>query len=113
LDLSPYLPSDLRHIESQLFEAEISAIQTADQPILLEARSPADEARDALRWIKSLVVRKNVPLSSCMIFTPNPTVYHPLLRACANVFGIPIRFTQDEPLSNSPAITALLNLITA
>lgn len=112
LDLFPYLPPDLRHIESQLFEAEISAIQTTDQPILLEARSPADEAREALRWIKRLVVRKNVPLSSCMIFTPNPTVYHPLLRAYATEYGIPIRFTQDEPLSNSPAITALLNLIT-
>ena len=78
---------------------------------MLEARSPADEAREVLRWIKKLVVRENVPLASCAIFTPNPSTYHPLLRAAADEFGIPIHFTLDEPLENSPAITSLINLL--
>ena len=94
-----------------MFEAEDDTIQNASEPILLEARSPGDEAREALRWIKSLVIRKNVPLANCMIFTPNPATYHPLLRSYADEYGIPIRFTQDEPLSKSPAITAVMNLL--
>ena len=109
LDYSPYLPADLLFIENQLFETEVGAIRSSSHSILLEARSPADEAREALRWIKKLVVRENVPLSSCMIFTPNPTVYHPLLKSSAKEYGIPIRFTQTEPLGNSPAITARMN----
>jgi hypothetical protein len=111
LNNPPFLPADLLHIEQNLFESSGSVIQPAMKPILLEARSPSDEAREALRWIKRLVIREGIPLSSCMIFTPNPSVYHPQLKACAEEFGIPIRFTQDEPLSESPAITALLNLL--
>lgn len=111
LNNPPFLPADLLHIEQNLFESSGSVTQPTIKPILLEARSPADETREALRWIKRLVIREGIPLSSCMIFTPNPTVYHPQLKACAEEFGIPIRFTQDEPLSESPAITALLNLL--
>lgn len=108
---SPYLTPSLLHIESQLFETKIGTEEKSDQPILLEVHSPADEVREVLRWIKSLIVRNKISLSSCMIFTPNPKVYNPLLRVYATEYGIPIHFTQDEPLSNSPAITAIVNLI--
>jgi ATP-dependent helicase/DNAse subunit B len=106
----PHLPPVIAHIESQLLEISSSENSTA-QPILLEARSPAEEAREALRWIKRLVVRSGILLSQCALFTPDPAIYHPFLRAAAAEFGIPLRFTRSEPLDQSPAILALLNLL--
>lgn len=111
LENQPYLPTDIAHLESHLFDADLSSIHPSGNLTLLEARTTADEAREALRWIKRLVVRKNIALSNCMIFTPNPATYHPLLRLSAEEFGIPIRFTLDESLESSPAFTALANLL--
>jgi ATP-dependent helicase/nuclease subunit B len=112
LDASPHLPADLGHIERHLFEATASKVQAKEGLLLLEARSPAEEAREALRWIKKIVIRQHLSLASCVIFTPDPAIYHPLLRSIAEEFGMPIRFTLDEKLENSPAITALLKLLT-
>lgn len=111
LEESPHLPSILQHMERHLFDAQALSPVSVDRHIFLEARSPAEEARETLRWIKQLVVRENIPLNACAIFTPNPEVYHPLLRASAGEFGIPIHFTLDEPLENSSAITSLMNLL--
>jgi hypothetical protein len=52
LDRALSLPPDLLHTESQLFETENGDVRSASRPLLLEARSPADEAREALRWIR-------------------------------------------------------------
>ncbi|MAT43650.1 MAG: hypothetical protein CL609_15035 [Anaerolineaceae bacterium] len=108
---SIYLPDEIRHIEKHIFNQEIPSVMSVAQPILMETRSPADEVREALRWIKKLVIRKKLPLKSCIIFTPNPSVYHPLLRLYADEFGIPVTFTLDESLEKSPAISALINLL--
>ncbi len=112
LEPSSHLPADLDFIEHHLFEATAPETQAKEGLLLLEARSPAEEAREALRWIKKLVIRQQVSLASCGVFTPDPGVYHPLLRSIADEFGMPIRFTLDEKLEDSPAITALLNLLT-
>jgi ATP-dependent helicase/nuclease subunit B len=106
----PQLPPEIGHIEKWIFELDSSQMP-ASRPILLEARSPADEAREALRWIKSLVVRHQLGLTDCMIFTPNSSLYDPFLRASAEEFGIPLRFTRAESLEYSPAITSMLNLL--
>lgn len=111
LDESPALPADLVHVERNLFEATAPKVQAKEGLLMLEARSPADEAREALRWIKKLVIREHVSPDRCVIFTSDPEVYHPLLGSIADEFGMPIRFTLDEKLENSPAITALLNLL--
>jgi ATP-dependent helicase/nuclease subunit B len=111
LENQPYLPSDIAQLEKQLFEVNTTSIRSSGNCVLLEARTTADEVRETLRWIKKLVVRNQIPLSSCMIFTPNPVTYHPLLRLSAMEFGIPIRFTLDEALDASPALTALANLL--
>jgi len=111
LENTPFLTPEMGWIESCLFEPQKGVARPVSEPILLEARSPADEAREALRWIKTLVVRKNVPLTSCAIFTPDPATYHPFLKISAEEFGIPIQFTLDESLDSSPSITALINLL--
>ena len=111
LEDPPHLPAVVGHLEKHIFDVINGEGMPVDQPFLIAARSPAEEAREALRWIKSLVLRRNLPLSACMIFTPNAEVYHPLLRSAAAEFGIPIRFTLDDELESSPAINALLNLL--
>lgn len=108
---APFLPPDVQHLEQALFEPGIQPIQEASQPLLLEARSPADEARQALRWIKARVVRDGLSLSDCAIFTASPDTYNPFLRETAREFSIPIHFSQGPALLSSPAIAALLNLL--
>lgn len=112
LDTSPLLPSNLRYIESSLFESDIQGTISSQQPFLLETRSPADEARESLRWIKQKIIRDGFSPADCAIFTPNPDTYNPFLRAAASEFGIPIHFTQGRPLVEVPAIDSLLNLLT-
>jgi ATP-dependent helicase/DNAse subunit B len=106
-----YLPPAISHIEKHLFNNEESPSIPVKDPILLEARSPTEEVREALRWVKKLVLRQQIPISDCVIFTPNPNTYHPLLRLFAEEFGIHLRFTLDESLDNSPPITAIINLL--
>lgn len=109
----PHLPPDLQRIEKVIFEPVAAQGPKIQQPcLLLEARSPADESREALRWVKNLVIREDIPLSACAIFTPNTNTYHPALRTAAAEFGMPVYFTQSDPLSYSPAITAIKNLLT-
>jgi ATP-dependent helicase/DNAse subunit B len=83
----------------------------AEQTFLKEMRSPSDEVREVLRWIKSQVIRNEIPYHECAIFTPTPDVYDPLLRSAAREFGIPVHFTQSDALTSSPAIAALINLL--
>lgn len=108
----PILSPDVLHIENHVFESNVSVARKPNQIFLTEVRSPSDEAREALRWIKACVVRDGIPLSACAVFTPNPDVYQPLLRSVAREFGIPVHFTQSEPLTSSPALAALTNLLT-
>lgn len=111
IDNPPSLPPPLARIEKYLFDSLISAPISTPVPLLLEARSPTEEAREAIRWIKKMVIREKIPLSACAIFTPNPSAYHSLLRASAEEAGVPIRFTLDDSLEQSPAITSLINLL--
>lgn len=110
LSNDPFLPPDGLHLERTLFEAGDQTMRGAEQPLLLEARSPADEAREALRWIKARVVRDGFALADCAIFTPAPDVYNPFLREAAREFGMLVHFSQGPALTDSPAIAALLNL---
>lgn len=116
LDIVPHtsksmLPPDVLNIENRIFESSATNSNKATETFLAEVRSPSEEAREAMRWVKSRVVRDGIPLHECAIFTPNPDVYQPLLRSAAREFGIPVRFTQNDPLTHSPAIAALTNLL--
>ena len=107
---APRLPKAIEHLERHLFEQDQAAVMVCEKAMLLEARSAEAEARETLRWIKGLVVREGAALGRCAIFTPNAEVYHPLLRAAAAEFGMPIRFTVDDPLGDSALVTAMMNL---
>ncbi|MCX6071668.1 MAG: hypothetical protein NTU91_12575, partial [Chloroflexi bacterium] len=65
-------PTPFRHIEQNLFESAAPSLPTEGRIAFLEARSPADEAREALRWIKARVVRDGVRPDECALVTPDP-----------------------------------------
>jgi len=111
LESPPYLAGSIAHLESQVFELDIQALAPEQSITMLEARSPAEEAREALRWLKSRIVRDGVPLHQCALVTPDPEKYRPLLREAAREFGIPLRFTHGDPLSKAPSIAALFGLL--
>lgn len=106
-----FLPDQLRQIEAALFETEAGKVEPGEHLQLIEARSPAEEAREALRWLKARVVRDGISLQACVVVTPDPDRYHPCLRLAAVEFGLPLRFTQGEVLAQSPAISALIGLV--
>lgn len=112
LHQTPFLPTFALQLETLLFEQSEMTIGETKTPFMLESRAPEDEAREALRWIKSLIVRDGLALSDCAIFTPNPNLYDSFLRSNAQEFGIPVHFSKGTALTGSPAITALLNLLT-
>jgi hypothetical protein len=93
-------------VEKQLYESNPPPALLSADLTLLEARSPAEEAREALRWLKARMVRDGIPLAACAVVTPDPDLYHPYLRQAAAEFGVPLRFTQGEVLAHSPAVTA-------
>ena len=108
---SPRLPENALHMQRNVFEPGEVQQQDVLRPFLLEVRSQADEAREALRWIKQLHVRDQVPLGACAIYTANIETYQPLLRSVAEEFGMKVHFSQVDSLSESPVVLSLLSLL--
>ncbi len=107
-----HLPGALAYLEANLFEPGRPPYpEKSRQVALLEAPSPVEEAREALRFLKACIVRDRVPPGECAILAPDPDVYFPHLRAVAVEFGLPVSFTQSRLLTEAPAISALLNLL--
>lgn len=105
------LPAPLAHFGGKLLESAVDR-QPAERCVtFLEARTPVDEAREALRWIKARIVRDGLLPDECALVTPFPERYRPHLREAASEFGLPIRFTQGEPLASAPGMAALLDLL--
>jgi len=108
---TPYLPEFLRYMEKNVLETgDFKKIKTS-QPIMLEASSQVEEAREALRWIKALHLREGIALNDCAIFVNHLATYQPLLRTAANEFGVRVHFSKPQPMLDSPAIKFLLALL--
>ncbi|MEW6569071.1 MAG: hypothetical protein AB1449_13095, partial [Chloroflexota bacterium] len=107
----PAGPGPLRHLERNIFQSEVSRVPGDSRVSFLEARSPADEAREALRWIKARIVRDRLRPGECALVTPDPERYRPYLRESGTEFGLPLRFTHGENLASAPGIAALLDLL--
>ncbi len=111
LSASPCLPDDVLHLERHVLDPGQPSKKEAVEPLFLEVRSQSEEAREALRWIKALNRREGIPVNACAIFTANLETYQPLIRAAADEFGMRVHFSQPDPLAESPAILALLTLL--
>jgi len=111
LPAEPTGPTPFRHIEQNLFESAAPALTTEGRIAFLEARSPADEAREALRWIKARILRDGLRPDECALVTPDPERYRPFLREAGAEFGMPLRFTHGDALASAAGIAALLDLL--
>lgn len=105
------LPRVLDHLEQSLFVPEATPISTGDRLTMLEVRSPREEAREALRWLKSLIIRQGIQAHECAIVAPAPERYRAFLREAGLEFDMRLRFTHGESLASAPAIAALLDLL--
>ena len=111
LEGKTHLPTPLAHLERGLFQPEAGKVSGRPNLTLIEARAPADEAREALRWLKARLLRDGLPPGACAIVTPDPSLYHPVLRQTAQEFGLPLSFSQPELLISAPAVAAVIDLL--
>ncbi len=105
------LPAPLAHLEMNLFERNLTQVSGEGNVKMLTARSPSEEAREVLRWLKERIVRDHLKAHECAVITPNEELYRPFLREAATEFGLSLRFISGEPLNAAPCIGALLSLI--
>ncbi|MGH2620591.1 MAG: PD-(D/E)XK nuclease family protein [Anaerolineales bacterium] len=105
------LPEPFIQLEASLFERGPGRLDSHESIEMIEARSPADEAREALRWLKARLVRDQVGPEDCAVIAPDAERYGPLLRRAAAEFGVRLRFTHGEPLVKAPSVSALLELL--
>ena len=105
------LPAPMLQLEAALFEPKADSIDAKRVIEMIEARGPADESREAMRWIKARVIRDRLALEDCVVIAPESTRYGPLLRRAAAEFGLRLRFTHGKPLSQAPSISALMDLL--
>jgi ATP-dependent helicase/nuclease subunit B len=111
LTATPHLPPESRHLEQYVLDPGEYPKIDASTSIFLATQSQGEEAREALRWVKSLHKRHGVPLSDCALFVSHLEAYRPYLRAAADEFGMRVIFSHPDPLTASPAVGSLLNLL--
>lgn len=109
---SPRQPSALSFLEANLFESNGVVWCGKSPPVYLrELRSPAEEAREALRWLKAKLLRDHASLPQCAIFVPDFDLYRFGLESAARSFGLPLQFSQPPVLLDHPAIASLLTAL--
>lgn len=85
----------------------ISRSTPDDSLAMIESPSPEEEARESLRWLKALILRKDISHQECAIFIPNPDVYLTPLLKTAQEFKLPVHPTIGSRLRQTPSATAL------
>ncbi len=111
LTAPPHLPPTLCQVEAGLFETRVAKVSPGKDLQRIEARSPVEESREALRWLKARILRDGVALEACALAVPELDTYRAPLVAAAAEFGLPLRFSQGALLSNTPAAAAVLDLL--
>ncbi len=118
MESSSMLSSSIAKMEANLFERSNDfsrlpqeATKVATTIEFVEAQTRAVEARAALRWVKSRVVRDGMKLSEVAILARDLEPYRSFLEETATEFGIPLRIVGGQPLNENPAVAALLALL--
>jgi ATP-dependent helicase/nuclease subunit B len=108
---APHLPPTLCQVEAGLFETQAARAAPGKDLERMEVRSPSEESREALRWLKARILRDGVALEACALAVPELDTYRAALTAAAAEFGMPLRFSQGALLSGTPAAAAVLDLL--
>ena len=111
LETASYSSPVLTHLEAGLGETAVEQQPTRGLVDFIEARSPAEEAREALRWLKARIVRDGFAIQNCAVIVAAPDKYRSHLRAVAEAFGMPIEFSARQLLIETPLYAAFNSLL--
>jgi ATP-dependent helicase/nuclease subunit B len=110
-DFEDRLVKPLLYLEKNLGISGAEPVSGANNIAMLEARSPVEEVRESLRWLKGLILRENVDLRKCAITIPDQARYIPHIKSVADEFGLPIHISVGRYLSDTPLFIALLGML--
>lgn len=111
LERGNFAAPHLQKLQESVFEGRNVVIPDLSEPLLLEVPGQAEEAREALRWLKRKHLREGIALEEMAIFVSDMEAYRPWLSLVGSEFGLPLYFLEREKLANSPAIDAILRFL--
>lgn len=100
-----------QRLSRQLFQPVSSPIDSGGALTLLEAPDLPGELRQALRWLKARLVQDGYHPAQVALLARDITPYRPFIRLIAQEMGLPLRLAHGLPLTQSPVIVALLDLL--
>lgn len=111
LERGSFAAPHLQKLQESVFEEREVLIPDLSEPLLLEVPGEAEEAREALRWLKRKHLREGIALEEMAVFVSDMEAYRPWLSLVGSEFGMPLYFLEREKLANSPAIDAILRFL--
>lgn len=111
LERGNFTAPHLQMLQESVFEEREVVVPDLSEPLLLEVPGQAEEAREALRWLKRKHLREGIALEEMAVFVSDLEAYRPWLSLVGSEFGLPLYFLEREKLSNSPAIDAILRFL--
>ena len=101
----------LVHLEAGLFRSGAAQIDAKGALELIEAPDRAVEVREALRWLKTRMVKDGMRPGEVALLARSISPYRPFIQQTAAEFGLPIRLIDGLPLRTNPAVSTVLDLI--
>lgn len=92
-------------------KTDSKATVSEDEFLMIEASSRTTEIREALRELKKRIILNEIRPADCAVYVPDMNAYAPIIRQFGREMGIPMRFSQRQKLSESPAASALKRLL--
>ena len=100
-----------QYLAGRVFSTGEGAEDPGERLRLLAVPDRETEVREALRWIKTLLVRKGLELEQCAVLCRNLEPYRPYLDRIGTEFGLPLTIAGGLPLEENPAVAAVIDLL--
>jgi ATP-dependent helicase/nuclease subunit B len=102
-------PVDLCHLVTHIFRRDAEPV-AAESVFLLEAPGPVAEVAAVLRRVKALLLDGTSPDDILIALRDWPR-YHTAMRTTGASYGLPLALHYGQPLTENPAMIALLDLL--
>lgn len=105
----------LAYLETNLFEVSAKILSPVPYPLssvtFMETQNRAEEARAALRWLKTRLVRDEMLPNEVALIARDLAAYRPFIEEIAAEFGLILHWREGLSLTTNPAIAALISLL--
>jgi ATP-dependent helicase/nuclease subunit B len=108
---NPDRNESLSYLESAFLNAESGHHIHSNDITLISTPNREGEVRFAMRWLKQRVVYDGTGVGDLALLARDIEPYRLYLQQIAKEFGMPIHLVHDLPLSENPAVAALLGLL--